>query len=52
VSSVADPKIRAVLTDVDGTLLGSDLAVSEANREAIVRATRAGVPVILATGRI
>ncbi len=51
-SSVADRKIRAVLTDVDGTLLGRDLSISDANREAITRATRAGVPVILATGRI
>ena len=38
--------------DVDGTLLGRDLAISPANREAIRRVTRAGVPVILATGRI
>ena len=51
-SSVADRKIRAVVTDVDGMLLGRDLAVSQANREAIVRATSAGVPVIFATGRI
>lgn len=48
---VAAP-IRAVVLDVDGTLLARDGTISEANRRAVARVTQLGVPVILATGRI
>lgn len=46
------PRIRAIVSDVDGTLLASDGTISLANRKAVARVTAAGVPVILATGRI
>ncbi|MBN2584708.1 MAG: Cof-type HAD-IIB family hydrolase [Planctomycetes bacterium] len=44
--------IRAVVTDVDGTLLRRDLTISPRCRDTIARISAAGVPVILATGRI
>lgn len=43
--------IRLIALDVDGTLLDSRWQVPEANREAIRRATAAGVEVALVTGR-
>lgn len=45
-------KIRAVLMDMDGTLLGkSQVAVSAANMEAVQKAIAAGIEVIPCTGR-
>lgn len=43
--------IKAVILDVDGTLLNDDHALSERNREVIRKAIDAGVTVILATGK-
>lgn len=43
--------IQLIAIDIDGTLLGSDGQVPEANREAVERAVAAGVEVVLATGR-
>ena len=44
--------MRLVSIDLDGTLIGSDLTISDADREAIARATASGVHVVLATGRM
>ena len=44
--------VRLVAIDLDGTLIGSDLAISDADRAAIGRATAAGVEVVIATGRL
>jgi HAD superfamily hydrolase (TIGR01484 family) len=43
--------IRLLALDLDGTLLGSDGRVPEANGAAIARAIDAGVEVAIATGR-
>ena len=43
--------VRLIALDIDGTLLDSRWRVSEANREAIQRATRCGIEVALVTGR-
>jgi hydroxymethylpyrimidine pyrophosphatase-like HAD family hydrolase len=51
-ASTNHPPIRAVVLDLDGTLLARDGTISAANRAAVGRLKRAGVPVILATGRI
>ena len=46
-------KIRAVLMDMDGTLLGkSQVAVSQKNMTAIQRAIKKGVHIIPCTGRV
>ena len=46
-------KIRAVLLDMDGTLLGrSQVAVSVKNMRAIQRALKKGLIVIPCTGRV
>ncbi|NLX59605.1 MAG: HAD family phosphatase [Phycisphaerae bacterium] len=45
-------RLRAVVTDVDGTLLRRDLTVSARCRETVARVSAQGVPVVLATGRI
>jgi Cof subfamily protein (haloacid dehalogenase superfamily) len=45
-------RLRAVVTDVDGTLLRRDLTISARCREVVARATAQGVSVVLATGRI
>jgi Cof subfamily protein (haloacid dehalogenase superfamily) len=45
------PKIKLLLIDLDDTLIGPDLKVSEKNRHAIQKAIRAGIKVTLATGR-
>jgi Cof subfamily protein (haloacid dehalogenase superfamily) len=42
---------RLVVTDLDGTLLGRDGAVSERNAAAVRRAAAAGAHVVIATGR-
>lgn len=44
--------IRLVAIDLDGTLLGSDLSISPANRDALARARKAGAVVAIATGRM
>ena len=49
---MAKPKLKLVAVDLDDTLLGPDLAVSSRNREALARARRQGVRVVLATGRM
>ena len=45
------PLIRFIALDVDGTLLDSEWRVPQANRDAIRRATDAGIEVALVTGR-
>jgi Cof subfamily protein (haloacid dehalogenase superfamily) len=42
---------RWFITDVDGTLLDPDNEIPDANRAALAELKRAGVPVVLATGR-
>ena len=42
---------RAIATDLDGTLLGSDGKVSERTRRAVLAAEDAGFMVVIATGR-
>ena len=42
---------RAIATDLDGTLLGSDGKVSERSRLAVLAAEDAGLMVVIATGR-
>lgn len=44
-------QIRLVALDLDGTLLGPDHRVSAANRAAVSACLRAGVTVVLASGR-
>src|ERR1700690_2592455 len=43
--------IRLIALDIDGTLLGSNWKVSQANCAAIAEATRRGIEVALVTGR-
>jgi Cof subfamily protein (haloacid dehalogenase superfamily) len=43
--------ITSIATDMDGTLLNGKMEVSEANRDAIKKAQKHGVEVIIATGR-
>ncbi len=45
------PKPCLIAIDIDGTLLGPDGQVSERNRAALHRAERAGVEIVIATGR-
>ncbi|MDA8337016.1 MAG: Cof-type HAD-IIB family hydrolase [Peptococcaceae bacterium] len=49
---MAQDKIRLLAVDLDDSLLGSDLGVSPRNREALAVCKRAGVRVVLATGRM
>ena len=44
-------KYRLIALDMDGTLLNSELKLSEGNRSAVERAFQAGKQVILSTGR-
>lgn len=44
-------KYKIVATDLDGTLIGSDLKLSEENRKAIKELSEKGVLVVPATGR-
>jgi Cof subfamily protein (haloacid dehalogenase superfamily) len=46
------PRIRLLACDMDGTLFRGDLRISPAVRDAISAARRAGVRVVLATGRM
>lgn len=43
---------KLIATDLDGTLFGRDLTVSERNKRALQRAHDAGIPVVMATGRM
>jgi hypothetical protein len=43
---------KLIATDLDGTLFGRDLTVSARNRRAIALAHEAGIPVVMATGRM
>lgn len=44
--------IRLVAIDLDGTLIGDSLTISDADRRAIGRARSAGIEVCIATGRM
>jgi len=44
-------RIRLLAVDIDGTLVNSNHELSEATRSAILRAKRAGIHIVLATGR-
>ncbi|MDR0352235.1 MAG: HAD-IIB family hydrolase [Opitutaceae bacterium] len=44
-------KFRLAAIDLDGTLLGPDSRIGEANRRAVARMQAAGVEVVLASGR-
>lgn len=48
----AGAKIRLIALDLDGTTLTSDREIHPRNAEAIGRASRAGIVVVLASGRI
>lgn len=43
---------KLIATDLDGTLFGRDLTVSERNKRAVQLAHDAGIPVVMATGRM
>lgn len=45
-------RIRLLAIDLDGTLLTSDRRLPAAHREAVHRAVKAGIRVVLATGRV
>jgi len=45
------PSIRLLAVDIDGTLLNSNFQISNANLNALNAAHRAGVEVVLVTGR-
>jgi Cof subfamily protein (haloacid dehalogenase superfamily) len=47
----ADRNIKLIATDLDGTLLDSDMGLSPENREALERCGAAGICVVIATGR-
>jgi Cof subfamily protein (haloacid dehalogenase superfamily) len=51
---VTEPRAtyRLFVTDLDGTVLGADLALSERTREALGRLSARGVRVAIATGRM
>lgn len=44
--------VRLVAVDLDGTLIGNDLLISDVDRAAIARTVAAGVHVVLETGRL
>jgi Cof subfamily protein (haloacid dehalogenase superfamily) len=44
--------IRLVATDVDGTLIGHDTVLPDVRRDAVRELTAAGIPLIMATGKI
>ncbi len=49
--SPARPAYRALVIDIDGTLVNRQEQLSPATRDALVRAGRAGIHLVLATGR-
>jgi len=44
--------IRLIATDVDGTLIGHDTVLPEVRHDAVRELTAAGIPLIMATGKI
>jgi Cof subfamily protein (haloacid dehalogenase superfamily) len=46
-----DNMIKCIATDMDGTLLNSMQQISEENKAAILKAQKAGIEVVVATGR-
>lgn len=44
--------VRLVAVDLDGTLIGPDLKISDVDRKAIERAAAAGIEISIATGRL
>jgi Cof subfamily protein (haloacid dehalogenase superfamily) len=44
--------IRLIASDVDGTLIGHDAILPDARRDAVRELTAAGIPLIMATGKI
>jgi Cof subfamily protein (haloacid dehalogenase superfamily) len=48
---VAKPSIRLIAVDIDGTLTDPDYKISARNYEALREAHRAGIEIVLATGR-
>ena len=44
-------KYKAIALDLDGTLLNSKKEISKNNKETIMKAAKAGVKIILASGR-
>ena len=45
-------KTKLIALDLDGTLLKSGNELSDANREAIIKAYRCGIKVVISTGRV
>lgn len=45
------PRYRLLAIDIDGTLVNSQHELSQRTRQAVLRAKRAGVEIVLATGR-
>ncbi|HEY9857002.1 MAG TPA: Cof-type HAD-IIB family hydrolase [Stenomitos sp.] len=43
---------KLIATDIDGTLIGRDLVVTERTKRAFRRAHDAGIPIVMATGRM
>ncbi len=48
---MSDAPIRLLALDIDGTLLNSQFKIADADMDAIHRARKAGVEVVIATGR-
>lgn len=44
-------KIKMIVADIDGTLLNNEGMISEATRNALIRAQECGIRMVLATGR-
>jgi hypothetical protein len=47
-----DRTVKAVFTDVDGTLFNSKHSLSEDTKAALLATMKAGIPVIMATGKV
>lgn len=45
-------KYKLIAIDMDGTLLNSERKVSDKNRNALLRAKKKGIHIVLSTGRI
>jgi Cof subfamily protein (haloacid dehalogenase superfamily) len=48
---ISTPAVRLLATDLDGTLLRTDNTISDATREALGAAERAGLVIVFVTGR-
>lgn len=46
-----DRKVKAVVTDVDGTLFNSNHRLGPSTRDAVIDAMKLGIPVVMATGK-